>query len=90
MTDLISTFVVILLLVYFVPSIIASIRHHRQRMAIYALNTLLGWTLLGWVGSFVWACTRDVEPRRRVSRESDTYLDAAVRRSRQDLQDYPD
>jgi hypothetical protein len=26
-------------------------------MAIFVLNLLLGWTLLGWIGSLVWSCT---------------------------------
>jgi hypothetical protein len=47
----------ILIVVYFVPTVIALYRHHSQRVAIAVLNVCLGWTLLGWVGALVWAFT---------------------------------
>lgn len=56
------TLIGIVLLFYFVPSIAASTRRHRNRGAICALNLLLGWTLLGWVVAFVWALTNNCEP----------------------------
>ena len=40
---------------YFLPTIIAVIRHHRQTLAIFVLNLLLGWTVLGWIGAFIWS-----------------------------------
>ena len=42
---------------YFLPSLLA--RKKRQWTAIFALNLLLGWTLLGWVGALVWALTAE-------------------------------
>ena len=42
---------------YITPFVVAYIRQHHQILAILALNVLLGWTLLGWVAAFVWACT---------------------------------
>ncbi len=42
---------------YTLPTLVALRRHHHQRMAIAALNFLLGWTLLGWVGALVWSLT---------------------------------
>jgi hypothetical protein len=41
---------------YFIPALIAAIRH-RQTLAIFVLNLFLGWTIVGWVGALVWACT---------------------------------
>ena len=52
----------IFLAIYFIPAIVAWTRRHRQFMAIAVLNVLLGWTVLGWIGALVWACTTDVEP----------------------------
>jgi RsiW-degrading membrane proteinase PrsW (M82 family) len=49
------------LTVYFLPSIIADVRHHSQSLAIFVLNILLGWTLLGWIAALFWACTNDVK-----------------------------
>lgn len=47
----------VLLGVYCIPMFVAMYRNHRQMLAIIVLNFLLGWTLLGWVGALVWACT---------------------------------
>lgn len=50
-----------LLAIYFLPSIIALSRNKINRNAIVLLNFFLGWTLVGWVASFVWACTSNKE-----------------------------
>ena len=42
---------------YFLPAIVASSRKHPQTVAIFLLNLLLGWTLLGWVAALVWSAT---------------------------------
>jgi hypothetical protein len=43
---------------YFIPALIA-LGRHRQTLAIFVLNLFLGWTIVGWVGALVWACTED-------------------------------
>ncbi|WP_233880479.1 superinfection immunity protein [Paraburkholderia flagellata] len=48
---------VMLVLLYFVPSIIASRCMHRRRRAITRLNMLFGWSVLGWIVAFLWALT---------------------------------
>lgn len=48
---------VMLVLLYFVPSIIAFHCMHRKRRAITRLNILLGWSVLGWIVAFLWALT---------------------------------
>ena len=52
-----ATLIVMVLLAYLVPSVIAGARHHHQTGAILVLNLLLGWTLLGWIAALVWAFT---------------------------------
>lgn len=42
---------------YMAPCLIAGFRQHHQTLAITALNILLGWTVLGWIASLVWALT---------------------------------
>ena len=42
---------------YFLPTIIAWVRAHYNRVAILALNLLLGWTVVGWVVSLGWSFT---------------------------------
>lgn len=50
---------ILLLGLYFTPTIIAFNRGKEDKVAILALNTLTGWTFFGWVISFVWSLTRD-------------------------------
>jgi len=45
------------LALYLLPVLIALGRRHHQRVAIGVLNLLLGWTVLGWILTLVWACT---------------------------------
>ena len=45
----------IILAIYFVPSIIASVRHAKHSDGIVALNFFLGWTILGWLAAMIWA-----------------------------------
>lgn len=40
---------------YFLPTLIAFLRQHKNKLAIFLLNLLLGWTVLGWVVSLVWS-----------------------------------
>ena len=44
--------------VYFLPSLVAFLRQHKNRLAIFLLNLLLGWTGFGWVSSLVWSVMR--------------------------------
>ena len=45
----------VIIAVGFVPSIIAFVRNHAQKWIVLALNIVLGWTGVGWVGALVWA-----------------------------------
>ena len=48
--------VLLLLLVgYFLPFIIALARKHVDSTAIFVLNLFLGWTFFGWVVALVWS-----------------------------------
>jgi hypothetical protein len=51
------------IIMYFFPAIVAGIRRHRNATAITVLNLLLGWTLIGWVVSLVWAFTNQSQPQ---------------------------
>jgi len=46
-----------MLAAYFIPAIVASTRKHHNAVAIGVLNLFLGWTILGWIGALIWACT---------------------------------
>ncbi len=43
------------IVIYFLPSIIAYNRGHKNRGIILLINFLLGWTFVGWAGCLVWA-----------------------------------
>jgi hypothetical protein len=48
---------IVAVLIYFLPTIVALSRGHLSALAIFFLNLLLGWTLIGWLIAFVWSCT---------------------------------
>ncbi|HAH20158.1 MAG TPA: superinfection immunity protein [Candidatus Omnitrophica bacterium] len=48
-------YVSIALFLYFFPSVIAGLRRNKNTLAIFLLNFLLGWTVIGWVIALVWA-----------------------------------
>lgn len=45
--------IIIIALVYFIPSIIGYFKKHGA--GILLLNLFLGWTLIGWVAALIWA-----------------------------------
>jgi hypothetical protein len=51
------TFLVLLALLYFLPSIIG--RNKRAAGAIFLVNFLAGWTVIGWFIALIWACMAD-------------------------------
>lgn len=52
-----SVLVVFVAGMYLLPWLLACFRSHRNTLAIFFLNLLLGWTVLGWVGALVWSAT---------------------------------
>ena len=50
-------------LLYFLPTLNAVSRKHRSRGAIFLLNLVLGWTVIGWLGAVIWSATGNVEAK---------------------------
>lgn len=50
-----SIYVILLIGIYFLPSIVAMCRKHVNFTAIFILNLFLGFTLFGWVFALIWA-----------------------------------
>jgi hypothetical protein len=48
-------------ILYLLPALIAFLRRHQNRYAIFFLNLFVGWTGIGWIISFVWSCTNQVQ-----------------------------
>ena len=40
---------------YMLPTIVPALRRHPQLLAIFRINFLLGWTVIGWIGALVWS-----------------------------------
>jgi hypothetical protein len=55
---------IVSIVLYILPTIIASRRKKRNTGAIFVLNLFLGWTLIGWVVSLSWACTYEAVMQR--------------------------
>jgi len=41
--------------VYFLPTFFALLTRHHNRLSIFLCNLSLGWTVIGWASSLVWA-----------------------------------
>ena len=54
----------IVIIIYFIPTIIAVIRKHQNIIPICILNIFLGWTILGWIASLAWSLNSDVEEKK--------------------------
>jgi len=44
-----------MVVLYFAPAIIAHHRRHESSTAIFVVNLLLGWSVIGWIVCFAWA-----------------------------------
>ena len=54
-----TVIMLVLMFLYLLPTLIAAARYTQNRIAIFNLNLLLGWTLIGWVVALFWSLSRD-------------------------------
>jgi hypothetical protein len=59
-------YILILLVLYFSPTMQAMRRTHETVAGIFALNLLLGWTAVGWIVALVWALSKPLKPRSQI------------------------
>jgi hypothetical protein len=57
-----SVFLVVLVL-YFLPSVVAVARKVTHQGSVVVINLFLGWTLIGWVIALAMACRTSRVPR---------------------------
>jgi len=55
-------FALLMLIGYFLPTIIAFRRNHRNRWVIFLINLVFGATVLGWIGALIWAMNKIDDP----------------------------
>jgi hypothetical protein len=55
---------VLLLILYFVPSLVALMRGHLSAAAIFVLNLVFGWTFVGWIIALIWSLTGNTARNR--------------------------
>ena len=72
MTGAMLVLIFVFLLFYFLPTIVASSRKRHNTGAIFVLNLFLGWSLIGWVVSLVWAVSSDQPPVARAELPNDS------------------
>lgn len=53
--------IILILLIYFLPTIIAFYRGKSNWLAIMLVNLFFGWSFIGWFVALIWAVTKDVE-----------------------------
>ena len=49
----------IMIAIYFLPTIYAISQKKENSGAIFILNLFLGWTFIGWVVALVWSACKD-------------------------------
>jgi hypothetical protein len=49
------SFLLFLFVMYWLPTIVAVVRHAPSALGVAALNFFLGWTVIGWIMALVWA-----------------------------------
>jgi len=53
-------FILMGMLLYFLPAIIG--HNKRDAVGIFLVNLFFGWTVIGWIVAFVWACSSEYHP----------------------------
>jgi len=67
-----------LLCPYFLASIIAAAKEKKKSRAIFFVDLLFGWTVIGWIVAIMWALIKDVSVSRigQSSRMSAIYVES--------------
>lgn len=54
-----------MLLAYILPWVVALGRHHLNSLAIFWFVIFFGWTGIGWIIGFIWACTSNTKEAKK-------------------------
>lgn len=65
--DVLTVMLIIVgIVLYGVPIFVAAKRNVHAQGGIIALNLLLGWSIIGWVGSLIWALSAETEEHAKL------------------------
>ena len=62
---------IVISLIYFFPTMICLLRKHNNKIPIFIVNIILGWTFIGWVVALVWSFTSNTE-NQKVTQQQNT------------------
>ena len=57
----IGVILVISLSSYFLPTIVAAVRPAKRPAAIFTVNLVFGWTVIGWIATLIWAMSQPAQ-----------------------------
>ena len=55
--------IILIITLYFIPTLIASLRKHNNSNSILLTNLFFGWTLLGWLICLIWSFSSNKETK---------------------------
>jgi len=56
-----TIFFIVMLIIYFLPTIIAALRLHYHFWSLLFFNTIAGWTIFGWLAVLIWSFWEGLE-----------------------------
>ena len=68
---------VLIIVVYFVPALIAKKRDTENLEAIFLVNLVFGWTVLGWIAALIWAIVEKAKFKSSINSWGGPTVDAA-------------
>jgi threonine/homoserine/homoserine lactone efflux protein len=75
--------VITVLVLYFLPTIVAVNRGNPSALAIFIVNLIAAWTGVCWIIALVWACSgRSAKTRRREALATEAAVTRAINASR--------
>lgn len=48
---------IILIFIYFLPTLVACSRKHKSRGGIFITNLVFGWSIIGWLIALIWSAS---------------------------------
>jgi len=68
---------ILIIVVYFLPALLAKKRGTENLEAIFLVNLVFGWTVLGWIVALVWAIVEKTKFKSSINTGDGPTVDAA-------------